>query len=171
MTNKISAAAIAVRPLTEADSEFSYKVYASTRSEEMSVTGWSETEIDAFLRMQFSLQHTHYRQNYAQAAFDLILIDGLPAGRLYVDRQKEQIIVIDIALLPEFRGRGAGGRIMRELAEEADRRGVSMSLHVERHNPILAFYQRLGFREKGVYGVYYQMERPSDRVPGRRVHD
>lgn len=171
MNSKISAAAIGFRPLTEADSEFSYKVYAATRSEEMAVTGWSAAQIDAFLRMQFNLQHTQYRQNYPRAAFELILLDGIPVGRLYVDRQKKQIIVIDIALLPEFRGCGAGGRIMRNLTAEADRHGVSMSLHVEQHNPIIAFYQRLGFKEKGMYGIYYHMERNPGPRPERRAYD
>ncbi len=132
MDNKINTDLITFRSITDADLEFLYRVYASTRNEEMAVTGWNEADIENFLRMQFNLQHTYYRQTYPQAAFDIILIDGIPAGRLYIDRQQDKMVVIDIALLPEFRRRGAGGRIMRNLVEEVDKEGLLMSLHVER---------------------------------------
>lgn len=159
MDNGTSTVEIDFRPRTDTDSEFLYTVYASTRIEEMVVTDWTPEQIDAFLRMQFQLQHTHYCQNYAQAMFEVILIDGVPAGRLYVDRQKNKIVVIEISLLPEFRQRGIGGSILRTLVQEADQDGLSMSLHVERNNPILSFYTQLGFCKKDEYGIYYYMER------------
>ncbi|TWH48797.1 GNAT family N-acetyltransferase [Sporomusa sp. KB1] len=164
MDNKINTDLITFRSITDADLEFLYRVYASTRNEEMAVTGWNEADIENFLRMQFNLQHTYYRQTYPQAAFDIILIDGIPAGRLYIDRQQDKMVVIDIALLPEFRRRGAGGRIMRNLVEEVDKEGLLMSLHVECNNPVRLFYKTLGLVEKGTYGVYYYMERSRPEV-------
>ena len=147
------------RPITDNDLEFLYKVYASTRSEEMAVTGWNCEAIDAFLRMQFRLQHTQYLQNNPRASFNVILVDTTQVGRLYVDRRTDTISVIDIALLSEFRQRGIGGSIMRSLAEEADAKGLVMCLHVERNNPILGFYKKLGFQTKGEHGIYLYMER------------
>ncbi|HEX9024699.1 MAG TPA: GNAT family N-acetyltransferase [Geobacteraceae bacterium] len=148
-----------MRPITDADGEFLFRLYASTRREEMAATGWNETQVEAFLRMQFNLQHTQYMRNYPGASFDIVLIDGVPAGRLYVERKVDRMLVIDIALLPEFRGQGIGGRIMRELADEADVKGPTMSLHVETNNPVREFYMSLGFREIELRGAYYYMER------------
>lgn len=145
--------------------EFLYRLYASTRLAEMAVTGWGESQVEAFLRMQFRLQHNQYTQNYPGASFAIILVGALPAGRLYVDRKEDGIRVIDIALLPEFRGKGIGGRIMRGLAQEADAKGLVMSLHVELNNPILPFYKVLGFKEIELSGIYYFMER--EEVNGR----
>lgn len=159
MNAKVNPSSISFRPITNDDLEFLYKVYASTRYEEMSVTGWNSEAIDAFLRMQFRLQHTQYLQNNPRATFSVILVDTTPAGRLYVDRRTDTISVIDIALLSEFRLRGIGGHIMRNLAEEADANGLAMRLHVERNNPILAFYKRLGFQTKGDQGIYLSLER------------
>ncbi|WP_198134534.1 GNAT family N-acetyltransferase [Geotalea uraniireducens] len=147
------------RPITDEDMEFLYRLYASTRLTEMAVTGWNETQIEAFLRMQFRLQHMQYMQNYPGASFNIVFIDGTPAGRLYVDRKEDRMLVIDISLLPDFKGKGAGGRILRALVEEADAKGLVMSLHVERSNPILQFYKALGFRELELRGMYYYMER------------
>lgn len=151
---------ITLRPTNNDDLEFLYRLYASTRADELAVTGWDATMIENFLRMQFTLQHSQYQHNYPGASFDLVLIDAVPAGRLYVKRTEREIRIIDIALLPEFRARGIGGRIMRKLVAEADVIGCTVSLHVEMNNPILSFYRSLGFEEIELRGVYYYMERP-----------
>ncbi|MBF8275394.1 MAG: GCN5-related N-acetyltransferase [Candidatus Brocadiaceae bacterium] len=80
MNAKVNPSSISFRPITDNDLEFLYKVYASTRSEEMAVTVWRNEEIDAFLRMQFRLQHTQYLQNNPHASFNVILVDTTPAG-------------------------------------------------------------------------------------------
>src|SRR5690348_16787850 len=91
-----------LRPVTSDDAEFLYRVYASTREEELSAVPWPPEQKEAFLRMQFSAQDKHYRAHYAGATYDVILVDGVPAGRLYVYRTPREIRVMDIALLPEF---------------------------------------------------------------------
>jgi ribosomal protein S18 acetylase RimI-like enzyme len=164
-SREIRTDTIRFRPITDEDGEFLFRVYASTRHEELAVTGWDESRVEAFLRMQFGLQHTQYLQNYPGASFDIVIIDGMSAGRLYVDRAEDGIRIIDIALLPEFRGRGIGGRIMRGLVGEADAKGLAMSLHVEMNNPVRDLYMSLGFREKERRGIYYYMERQLQPSP------
>lgn len=157
-----STLAIGLRPVqdTAEDLEFLYRVYASTRTEEMVLIPWHEKEKEDFLRMQFNLQHEQYRSNYHFATFDIILCGRIPAGRLYVDRRPGEIRIIDIALLPEFRRRGAGRRIMAGLLEEADQKQLPLTLHVEMNNPASGFYERLGFERKDLKGIYYYMVRP-----------
>lgn len=163
----IAADAIRFRPVTAEDMEFLYQVYASTRLTEMAITGWSMAQIETFLRMQFELQHCQYVQNYPAASFSIICIHDVPAGRLYLDRSDELLLIIDISLLPNFKGRGVGGRILRDLVEDADAKGIVMSLHVEVHNPVRKLYTRLGFREMEQRGMYYCME----RIPFREEKD
>ena len=67
--------------------------------------------------MQFDAQDTEYRRANPDGSFDVIEVDGRPAGRLYVDRRPGDLRIVDIALLPEFRGRGIG--------EAADRRAAA----------------------------------------------
>ena len=159
---KLAAAAITFRPITESkeDLEFLYKVYASSRAEEMAVTGWNEQQIEEFLRMQFDFQHKQYMQNYQTASFDIILYHQQPVGRLYLDRRQDDIRIVDIALLTEFRRQKIGSKIMEALLTEADEKNVTLSLHVEHNNPALGLYHRLGFEKKGDTGVYFFMERP-----------
>ncbi len=149
---------VTLRPATADDADFFYAVYASTRAEELAVTGWSEEQKTQFCRMQFTAQTTHYVRHYPVAQVSVIERAGTPAGRLYVDRTTGDIGIIDIALLPEHRGAGIGTKLLRELQDEARAAGQALSIHVEKFNPALRLYARLGFKVREDKGVYLFME-------------
>jgi ribosomal protein S18 acetylase RimI-like enzyme len=121
---------------------------------------WDDAQKDAFLRMQFDAQDAWWRENYADASFEVILVEGEPAGRLYVHRGESEIRIVDIALLPEHRGGGIGTSLLEDLLAEADAAGKSVTIHVERLNPALRLYERLGFALAEDKGVYLFLERP-----------
>ena len=135
-----------------------YAVYASTRADELALVDWDEGQKAAFVQMQFAAQHQYYREHYTHAAFQVILCDGMPAGRLYVARWTAEIRIIDIALLPEYRNRGIGSLLFERLFAEAAQTGKRVSVHVERFNPALRLYARLGFQPVAERGVYTLME-------------
>lgn len=149
---------VALRPVRESDEAFLYRVYASTRSDELAPVPWTAAEKEAFLRQQFAAQHRYYREQFRTASFDLIERGGEPLGRLYVDRRRDEIRVIDIALLPEHRGGGLGNALMQRLLDEAAAQGQRVSVHVERENPALRLYRRLGFVHLRDEGPYLFME-------------
>src|ERR1700736_5336519 len=144
--------------MTPADHEFSYRVFASTRENEARHLPLGDAGKQHFLRSQFELQHTDYLTNYPRAAYQVIERDGIPIGRLYVDRQPDQILIVDIALLPEYRGAGIGSVLMSEILNEGRHTGKPVRLHVELFNPALAWYERLGFRTVENVSVYSLME-------------
>jgi ribosomal protein S18 acetylase RimI-like enzyme len=150
---------VSLRPARPEDDEFLLRVYASTRTDELAPVPWTEAEKDAFLRMQFTAQHHYYRQHYADGEFSVVQVGGEPAGRLYLYRGAEELRIVDIALLPEFRGRGIGRALLTEIIGEGDRAGLPVRIHVERNNPALRLYRELGFRVVGEVGVYDFMER------------
>ena len=90
----------------------------------------------------------------------MIVSGGQPAGRLYVARWEDEIRIVDIALLPEFRGRGLGSALLADLMAEADAAGKPLSIHVETNNPARSLYDRLGFEVAEDRGVYLLMRRP-----------
>jgi ribosomal protein S18 acetylase RimI-like enzyme len=153
------AADAALRPVGPGDDELLLRVYASTRELELAAVAWSDEQRDAFLRQQCSAQATHWRQARPDARWDVIEVDGHAAGRLYVDRAPDEIRIVDIALLPEFRGAGIGTALLREILAEADERGVSVTLHVERANRARHLYERLGFLCTATSDVYDLYER------------
>ncbi len=147
-----------LRPSSPADRELLYRIYASTRAGEMAVVPWSEQQKEDFLRFQFDAQDKYYREHFPRAAFDLIVLDGEPVGRLYVDRRDDEIRLIDIALLPEHRGGGLGGAIMRDVLAEGEESGKLVRIHVEQDNPAMRLYLRLGFCKIEEQGIYHLME-------------
>jgi len=163
---------VSLRPISENDQGFLYRVYASTRSAELAQTDWDGAQKAAFLRTQFNAQHQQYMQRYAPAQFDLIVLNGEPIGRLYVARWPREIRIVDIALLSPYRRHGIGSALLHELLAEGGRRGVPVTIHVERFNPALDWYERLGFRQVEDKGVYLFMARPPagpSRVDGMSV--
>ena len=150
---------ISLRPVAPGDEELLRRVYASTREEELRQTSWDDAMKEAFLRMQFDAQKSHYDKAYPECLNQVIEAAEGPAGRLYVDRSNKSIHIIDIAILPAFRNRGIGGSILRELLREAKASGVPATIHVERFNPAMRLYDRLGFRKiKDAGEIYILME-------------
>ncbi len=93
-----------LRLATAEDADFLRQVYASTRSDELALTDWSDGQKAQFCRMQFDAQDRHYREHYPGAEFCVIERYGEAIGRLYVDRREREIRIMDIALLPTARG-------------------------------------------------------------------
>ncbi len=149
---------IKLRPITDTDQPFLSQLYASTRREEVDQTSWSEEEKTNFLQWQFEAQHKHYMEHYAKAQFDVIMKADKPIGRLYVDRWEDEIRIVDIALLPKYRGKGIGSKFVKSLLGEAKQAGLPLSIHVEHNNPALRLYERLGFKHVDTNGVYHLMQ-------------
>ena len=152
-----SAEAVALRPVTEGDREFLVELYATVREPELAHVPWDDAMRHAFIEHQFSAQDGHYRKHYPGATLDVIELDGLRAGRLYVHRGARDIRIMDIALMPELRGQGIGSDLLRSLIAEAQASCRALSIHVEHNNPARRLYERLGFRPAGEHGVYVLM--------------
>ena len=152
--------AVETRPVAPEDDEFLLDVYTSTRAEELAPVPWTDEQKRAFLRMQFDAQRGEYFQRFPGADYRVILVAGRPAGRLWVARTPRQIRLLDIALLPEFRGRGVGARLVLGLADEAQRAGLPLRHMVFQLNEgALRFYERLGFTRLELHGAYWEMEK------------
>lgn len=168
------SAAVSLRVSTNADREFLKAVFFSTRVDEFAASGLSVTEIDALLAHQFDMQDSYYRRHYPAGRFDVVMAGELPVGRLYHDWKRGRgLNVIDIALLPAFRGAGIGTRLMRALVARAAQAGLAVNLYVEVNNPVQSLYRRMGFVKCGENGIYESLRReatpfgsPAETLPG-----
>ncbi len=149
---------ITLRPIQPGDEPFLSALYASTREDELALTGWNQAQIAEFLATQFMAQHRYYLEHLPPSEFNVIEGDGQPIGRLYVGDWEEDVRLIDIALLPEQRNQGIGTRLIRDVMDRAAALGKPVRLHVEQHNPARRLYDRLGFQAIEDRGVNVFME-------------
>jgi GNAT superfamily N-acetyltransferase len=151
---RAAAAGLSFRRYADDDLPFLLGLYRSTREEELARTDWSDEQKTAFVTMQFTAQHAHYQEHYADMDRLVILRAGEPAGRLYLARWEREHRIVDIALMPNHRRHGLGTALLQDLQDEAAAAGKAVTIHVEQFNPALELYRRLGFapvEDKGVY--------------------
>ncbi len=70
-------------------------------------------------------------------------------GGLYTPEGSGEAFVWGMWVEPEWRGRGLGGRILRELVDGADQRGRAVFLHVTEGNDARRLYEAHGFVSTG----------------------
>ena len=149
---------VTFRPSLPADEPFLFRLYASTRTEELAILPWNDEQKTAFLWHQFASQHLYYHQVFPDAQFSVLQCQGEDIGRLYLSRDRDEIKIIDVALLPAWRNRGIGSALLKLVLSDADSSGKRVSIHVEKNNPALRLYLRHGFREARDNGVYFMLE-------------
>ena len=150
---------LTLRRVTADDDPFLLSVYDSTRAAELDQVPWEEGQREAFLKWQFDMQRREYDARFPDAEYDVILIDGEPAGRIWIGRRDEEIRLLDIAILTAFQNRGAGTTLLRKLMDEAKVTGKRLRHMVfVLNNDAHRFYERLGFVVIDDLGGYKHME-------------
>src|SRR5947209_8382736 len=151
-------AKISLRPVIGSDNALLMELYASSRAQEMAMVPWTPKQKKAFIEMQFTAQQQHYRTEHPQAEHSIICVDGVPAGRLYLNREAEKFNILDITILPQQRNAGIGSSVLRQVMQEAAGSGKPVAIYVETFNPSLRLFERLGFLRAQEMGLYFLMK-------------
>ena len=150
---------ISLRPATEADDPFLMNLYKTVRGPEFAQVPLLPEQLDSLLTSQYELRKAAYESTYPESLHSIVLSGEAPIGQFWVDRSGGQILVVDIALMPEHRSTGIGARLMQDLIAEAQKTAVPLVCSVATNNPgSLRFHQRLGFEITSQDPMYYQME-------------
>ena len=148
----------ALRPADSSDLPFLRALYGAVRADELAAIPWSQPQKQAFLDSQFALQHHHYVTQFPAAGFWLIEQHATPVGRFYLLNEAPDFLIIDISLLPQWRGIGIGGALIADAQQAAQAAGAGVKLHVAQRNAAARrLYQRLGFVASGQDGPYAEM--------------
>lgn len=112
----------------------------------------------------------------ADLGFKAVTAEGEPVGatwlRLLAGNERgygyisDSIPELTIALLPGYRGKGIGTRLLEELVTAAYQRFDAISLSVMLENPVIRLYQRFGFEVVHQEETTYMMK--LDLRPGSR---
>jgi ribosomal protein S18 acetylase RimI-like enzyme len=157
-TGPISHDSVSLRPERPEDEAFLLEAYASTRQEELDLTGWNAATREAFVKMQFTAMRQGYAGMFPLGEFSVILLNQRPVGRIVISRADVEFRVVDMVVLPAFRGQGVGTFLLRELLAEAAQAGKPVRLHVLKMSRATGLYERLGFLRVGEEGFYDHME-------------
>ena len=149
--------ALGLRPATVDDEPFLRNLFASTRADELAFLSGDHHQAEAFIAMQFNAQSRQYVLSYPQALNSIILWDDAPIGRLLLDRGEREFTLVDVALLPIYRGTGIGTGLIQDIVKEAGAAGKPIRLHVSTSNAAKRLYERLGFSRVGGDAVYFEM--------------
>ncbi|WP_413174275.1 GNAT family N-acetyltransferase [Anabaena azotica] len=149
---------LAFRPASPEDESFLFDLYSSTRAEELKSWGWDTQQQSQFLRMQFNAQQQSYRAYFPNNYYQIIMNDGCLIGSMLVVRNKKEIRIADIALLPAYQNQGIGTYLIQNLLIEAQHIKKPVSLQVVKWNRAVHLYERLGFEKIDDTGIYLLME-------------
>ena len=156
---------VSVRPATAEDQGFLLCVYAGTRQEEMAAWGWPAAQQAAFVQLQYLARQRSYSTTHPSAETSVICLEKELAGSMIVSRTPDCIRLLDIALLPEYRGQGIGSYLIRRLTAESTSTQIPLRLSVLVGSPAVRLYQRLGFvlgRQDALYcEMNYSCPRPA----------
>jgi ribosomal protein S18 acetylase RimI-like enzyme len=112
-----------------------YEVTIKSYLDEM--MGWSEDQHRAMIRSNFAGGATHFA----------IVVDGVRAGIVRIAEHDEAIALEQIALLPQFQGKGIGTALIESLIEQASTTCKAIDLSVFVSNlGARRLYERLGFQ-------------------------
>lgn len=152
---------LSLRPAQAKDEPFLRAVHDAGRAWDLQIlrNQLDDHAWDALLKQQYDAQHADYFNRRALARYAVVEWCGTGIGRIYADFSEAEIRLVDLIILPEYRGRGIASIIVRGLCSEAAKRRVPMRLHVHPMNPARRLYARLGFREiGGPPGGFKEME-------------
>lgn len=85
----------------------------------------------------------------------VIEVAGHPAGWLELATETHWLFLLEIGLLPDYRGQGLGECIIRDVQAYGDAHDLTVELQVLVTNPARRLYDRLGFRP-----THLKMSRP-----------
>ncbi|MEM8778343.1 MAG: GNAT family N-acetyltransferase [Cyanobacteria bacterium P01_G01_bin.49] len=154
----LESVSLTYRNAAPEDESFLFKLYTSTRTEELDAWGWNTQQHEAFLKMQFQAQQISYRNQFPNSNYQIILIQKLAVGAMLVIRKEAEIHLVDLALLPEYRDQGIGTFLLQNLLIEAAQTRKPVRLQVIQVNRAFQLYQRLGFSTVGNNGIHFAME-------------
>lgn len=142
----VRARGLTLRAARADDAPFLRALFETARADAAFLSAWPEDVRRTFLDQQFEFQRIHYARVHPNAEHWVVECDSTPIGRLILVRAPQAWCVVDIALLPVWRGQGIGTLLLQNVKAAAARAiAPRLCLSVDMRNPARRLYQRLGF--------------------------
>ena len=155
---KTGPESLTLRQVDAGDDNFLLQLYQSSRGDDLRGLGWEEDRISEFLKMQYEAQRNLLDNDYPHLTDQIVVLDGAPVGRLAVEHRPDEVRLVDVALLADYRNRQIGTYLIQQLQEQAAAAKLPLRLQVIRFNRAINLFERLGFSRTSETGTHFQME-------------
>jgi GNAT superfamily N-acetyltransferase len=158
------AGALSMRPEAAdgSDEAFLFALFASHKLAEMAFMPLDDAGKEQLLRIQYRSMSASYRIQYPDARFEIVLLDGVPAGRLVTDVNAERVYYVDIAMLPTTQGAGVATALMNAVLKEPRRLGIPGRVQVLSGNAAsLRLCEKVGMAVVGQEPPFVVLEYPA----------
>lgn len=147
MSDVSRAAAWSLRPATNADRTFCWRLHVQTMRGCVDATwGWHEAD-----------QRARFEQAFDASGLRIVEVDGTPVGALRVDAGGVPVRLLSLAITPSHQRRGLGTALLERVVQEAA--GAPVWLQVLKANPARLLYERHGFVVTGETSTHWRMLR------------
>ncbi len=156
----VNPADISLRPAVDADEAFLRRVHDAARHWEFEpvLASGQEDVYHTVMAQQFASQRRGYEAIFPHAQFGVIMWTDRMIGKLTLNYAENEVRVVDIAVLPEYRGHGIGEIVLRGICIEAGMRRVPVRLHAHSLGRAKDLYFSLGFQQIGTDGPNLHLE-------------
>lgn len=155
---------IALRLASDADEPFLFELFRALRAGWFDFQPGGHPQMAATVRLQFKAQEHALAAQYSGSEHSIILLDGVPVGRLRVARDEIGFQLADLSILPGHQRKGIGSAVMKNLMAGACRDGLSIRSTVGQANQAsFHFYRSLGFEVTGEDTAYVHVRWPRHR--------
>jgi ribosomal protein S18 acetylase RimI-like enzyme len=150
---------LTLRRIENQDESFLLTLFFDSHPELTSIPGLDDATKNMMIRQQFLAESHFLTTQYPDADLHLIIGDGQPIGKLFVNRGPDEYRILVIAVLSEYRNRGIGRRLLEDVLQEAKQVQKRVRLQVMWFNDAArSLYMKLGFEVLEEKGVYCEMQ-------------
>lgn len=137
------------RPAEPADTAFARDVH--TRA-------YHDVVVQQFGTWDENKQADFFDNAWSKPGFEIISVDGQPAGYRCVEFQDDALVIHELVISPEFQNHGIGSRLLAQAKEEAKRHGLPVRLQVLKANLASELYGRMDFEVTGETDTHLTMQ-------------
>jgi len=130
------------------DKEWIYSLYVLTMKTHIDKTwGWNE-----------EFQSNLFNSDLHPTKFEIVSIEGVNVGVFLVIEKVDHLWLEMLLICPDKQNKGIGKLLINKLIESSKILKLSLRLSVIKANPVLSFYEKLGFSIYDEDEEFYKLE-------------
>ena len=142
------------------DEGFIRRLMLEMLSNQLRPASWPAAIRESLLEAQYQVRRQGFRQTADNRPGTVTVLDGKPVAWYVTSEDPQRIHLVSLIVLNDYRAKGIGSAILKNVLDPADRDRKTVRLSVSLGNiRAIALYSRFGFRQLENDGIHIRMER------------